>query len=85
MRRNQPRGASRDAARCAALSTVALLGCAVAHGSLRAVLAFIWVILLIAAFALEWTARRRLREVQAAQAAKGGSRRAGGRTGRRAR
>jgi hypothetical protein len=69
MRRNQPRGQSRAAARCAVLSTFALLGCAVAQGTLRALLAFLWVILLIAALALEWSARRRVRQAQAAQAA----------------
>jgi hypothetical protein len=61
MRRNNPRGQSVNAARCAALSTVALLGCAVAQGSLRALLAFVWVVLLITALGLEWTARRRLK------------------------
>ena len=60
MRRNQPRGQSRDAARCAVISTFALLGCAATQGTARAVLAFVWVILLIAAVALEWSARRRL-------------------------
>jgi hypothetical protein len=62
MRRKQPRGQSVNAARCAAASTFALLGAAIAQGSLRALLAFIWVILLIAALTLEWKARRRLRE-----------------------
>jgi hypothetical protein len=94
LRRNQPRGQSRDAARFAVLSTFALLGCAVAHGTLRALLGFIWVILLITALALEWSARRRLRRAQAAQATKrstrdrppGGGGRAPGRTrARRAR
>jgi hypothetical protein len=61
MRRNQPRGQSVNAARCAVLSTFALLGCAVAQGTLRALLAFLWVVLLITALALEWTARRRLK------------------------
>jgi hypothetical protein len=61
VRRNQPRGQSRDAARCAVISTFALIGCAAAQGTLRALLAFIWVLLLIAALALEWTARRRAR------------------------
>lgn len=74
MRRNQPRGQSVDAARFAVISTFALLGCAVAQGTLRAVLAFIWVILLVTALALEWSARRRLRQAQAAQAAKRSSR-----------
>jgi hypothetical protein len=64
MRRNQPRGQSVDAARCAVVSTFALLGCAVAQGTLRAVLAFLWVILLVTALALEWSARRRLRRAQ---------------------
>jgi hypothetical protein len=67
LRRNQPRGQSRDAARFAVLSTFALLGCAVAQGTLRALLGFIWVILLITALALEWSARRRLRRAQAAK------------------
>lgn len=61
MRRNQPRGQSVNAARCALISTVALLGCAVTQGSIRAILAFVWVLLLITAFALEWSARRRAR------------------------
>lgn len=61
MRRDKPRGQSVNAARCAALSTLALLGCAVAQGTLRALLAFLWVVLLISALALEWTARRRLK------------------------
>jgi hypothetical protein len=43
------------------LSTFALLGCAVAQGTLRALLAFVWVVLLIAALALEWNARRHVR------------------------
>ena len=64
MRRNQPRGQSRNAARCAVLSTFALLGCAVTQGSLRALLAFLWVLLLIAALALEWSARRRVRQAE---------------------
>jgi hypothetical protein len=62
MRRNQPRGQSVNAARCAVASTFALLGAAIAQGTLRALLAFLWVVLLIAALALEWNARRRLRE-----------------------
>jgi len=70
LRRNQPRGQSRNAVRCALLSTVALIGCAATQGTLRALLAFTWVILLSAAFALEWNARRRSRAEQAAQAAK---------------
>jgi hypothetical protein len=74
MRRNQPRGQSVEAARLAVISTLALLGCAVAQGTLRALLAFLWVILLVAAVALEWSARRRLRQAQAAEAAKGSSR-----------
>jgi hypothetical protein len=61
MRRDTPRGQSRNAARCGVLSTFALLGCAVAQGTLRALLAFVWVVLLITALALEWTARRRLK------------------------
>jgi hypothetical protein len=52
------------------LSTVALIGCAAAQGTLRALLAFTWVILLSAALVLEWSARRRWRDEQAAQAAK---------------
>jgi hypothetical protein len=67
LRRDQPRGQSRDAARCAVLSTFALIGCAAAQGALRALLAFIWVLLLIAALALEWNARRRMRAEQAPQ------------------
>jgi hypothetical protein len=51
-----------NAVRCALLSTLALLGAAVAHGALRSLLAFTWVVLLIAAFALEWTSRRRQRQ-----------------------
>jgi hypothetical protein len=51
------------------LSTVALMGCAAAQGTPRALLAFSWVMLLSAAFALEWSARRRWRDEQAAQAA----------------
>jgi hypothetical protein len=80
VRRNQPRGQSRDAARCAVLSTFALIGCAAAQGTLRAFLAFVWVILLIAALALEWNARRRVREAAAAPPkSKSRSRRAGDR------
>ena len=89
MRRNQPRGQSRDAARCAVLSTFALIGCAAAQGTLRALLAFIWVLLLIAALGLEWNARRRLRAAQAAPAVKGSPRDrppgAGGRAPKRTR
>jgi hypothetical protein len=89
MRRNQPRGQSVNAARCAAASTFALLGAAVLQGSLRALLAFIWVILLIAALALEWNARRRLRERPAAPVAQERSReeapRTAGRTAGRTR
>ena len=76
MRRNQPRGQSRNAARCAVLSTFALIGCAAAQGTLRALLAFVWVLLVIAALGLEWSARRRVR---AKEAAKDRSRRAGDR------
>ena len=61
MRRGQPRGQSLNAARCGLLSTLALLGCAVTQGSLRATLAFVWILLLITAFTLEWSARRRAR------------------------
>jgi Flp pilus assembly protein TadB len=61
-RRRQQRGQSVNAVRCALLSTFALLGCAVAQGTLRALLAFLWVLLLMTAFGLEWSARRRLRE-----------------------
>jgi hypothetical protein len=55
--RPQPR---RDpmAVRCALVSTLALLGCLVAAGSLRAVLGLVWVVCAIAAMALEWRARR---------------------------
>lgn len=60
MPRTAARGGSVNAARCAAISTIALLGCAVAHGSLRALLAFTWVSLTVAALALEWGARRRV-------------------------
>jgi hypothetical protein len=62
MRRQQPRGQSVNAVRCALVSTFALLGCAVAQGTLRALLAFLWVLLLMTAFGLEWSARRRLRD-----------------------
>jgi hypothetical protein len=62
MRRRQPRGQSVNAVRCALLSTFALLGCAVAQGTLRALLAFLWVLLLMTAFGLEWSARRRVRD-----------------------
>jgi hypothetical protein len=72
LRRNQPRGQSRNAVRCAVLSTVALIGSVAAQGTLRALLSFIWVILLIAAWALESSARRRWRAEQAAEAAKRG-------------
>src|SRR4051794_24661092 len=89
LRRNQPRGQSRNAVRCAVLSTVALIGCAAAQGTLRALLAFAWVALLSAALLLEWSARRRWRDEQAAQAAKPSPRDrpagAGGRATRRAR
>jgi hypothetical protein len=46
------------AVRCALVSTLALLGCLVAAGSLRAVLGLVWVVCAIAAMALEWRARR---------------------------
>jgi hypothetical protein len=85
LRRNQPRGQSRNAVRCGLLSTVALAGSAASQGSLRALLAFIWVLLLIAALALEWSARRRWRAEQAAQAAKRRPPGAGGRGLSRAR
>jgi hypothetical protein len=74
VRRNQPRGQSAHAARCAVISTFALIGCAASQGTLRALLAFIWVVLLIAGLVLEWRARRRLREAQAATATKGSAR-----------
>jgi len=45
--------------RLALVSTVALLASAVAHGTARAVLAFVWVLLALTAMGLEWTARRR--------------------------
>jgi hypothetical protein len=84
MRRNRPRGQSVNAARCAAASTFALLGAAITQGSARALLAFIWVILLIAGLALEWNARRRLREQPDAPVGQDEvprtARRAGGRT-----
>jgi hypothetical protein len=79
LRRNQPRGQSRDAARCAVLSTFALIGCAATQGTLRALFAFVWVILLIAALGLEWNARRGARAKEPAPAPKGRSRRAGNR------
>jgi hypothetical protein len=44
--------------RCAIVSSVALLGCLVAQGSLRAVLAAVWVLTAITAMGLEWNARR---------------------------
>ena len=78
-RRNQPRGQSRDAARCAILSTFALVGCAATQGTLRALLAFLWVVLLIAALALEWNSRRRRARVEEPAPAKGRGRRAGNR------
>jgi hypothetical protein len=62
MRRGRSRGQSVNAARCGLLSTVALLGCAATQGTVRATLAFLWVVLLMTALALEWTARRRARE-----------------------
>ena len=52
------RGRSAAAPRLAVLSTVALAGCIVAGGSLRAILGFVWVVAVIAAFTLEWNARR---------------------------
>jgi hypothetical protein len=70
MRRNGPRGQSLNAARCALVSTVALLGCAVTQGSVRATLAVVWILLLITAVALEWSARRRVRTELAVQASK---------------
>jgi hypothetical protein len=79
LRRKQPRGQSRNAVRCAVLSTFALIGSAVAQGSPRALLAFTWVVLLIAALALEWSARRRWRAEQAVPEAKRGPAGAGGR------
>jgi uncharacterized membrane protein YfcA len=79
LRRNQPRGQSRNAVRCAVLSTFALIGSAVAQGTPRALLAFTWVVLLIAALVLEWSARRRWRAEQAVQEAKRRPPRAGDR------
>ena len=70
LRRNQPRGQSSNAVRCAIFSTFALIGSAATQGTSRALLAFIWVVLLIAAVTLEWSARRRWRAEQAAQEAK---------------
>jgi hypothetical protein len=61
MRRGRSRGQSVNAARCGLLSTFALLGCAATQGTVRATLAFVWVVLLVTAVALEWSARRRLR------------------------
>jgi hypothetical protein len=67
MARSRPaRGQSVTAARCAVISTFALLLCLVTQGSLRALLAFTWVALTITAMGLEWIARRRLRAAQAA-------------------
>ena len=60
------------------LSTFALLGCAATQGTLRAFLAFVWVILLIAALALEWNARRQV-PTEPPPAARGRARRAGDR------
>jgi hypothetical protein len=60
-RRRQSGGQSVTAVRCALLSTVALLACAVAQGTLRALLAFLWVLLALAAMGFEWSARRRAR------------------------
>jgi hypothetical protein len=68
MGRRQSRGQSVLAARCAAISTFALLGCVAAQGTLRALLAFAWVLLAIAAIGFEWVARRRLAD--AARAAR---------------
>jgi len=68
MRRNG--GQSVNAARCAILSTFALVGYVLTHGSLRALLGLLWILLLIAAFAFQWQARRRWREEQAAQASR---------------
>lgn len=65
-RRRPARGQSVTAARCAVISSLALLGCLVAQGSLRALLAFVWVTTMIAGIGLEWLARRRVREAPAA-------------------
>jgi hypothetical protein len=82
VRRNRPRGQSPTAARCAAISTLALFGSIVAHGTLRALLAFTWVVLALSAFGLEWSARRRAR-AEAASAAANPVRLKGGRRPRR--
>jgi hypothetical protein len=68
VRRNRLRGQSLTAARCAAISTFALLGAVVFHGTLRALLAFAWVVLALSAFGLESSARRRVRAESAAAA-----------------
>jgi hypothetical protein len=60
-RRRQPGGQSPTAIRLAIISTVLLVACAAVQGSARALLAFIWVLLVIAALVLEWSARRRSR------------------------
>lgn len=57
--RRSPGGRSVAAVRLALVSTVALLASAVAQGTARAVLAFVWVLLALTAMGLEWTARRR--------------------------
>jgi hypothetical protein len=45
----------------AIISTIVLIASAALQGTARALLAFIWVLLVITALLLEWSARRRSR------------------------
>jgi hypothetical protein len=74
VRRRQLRGQSLTAARCAAISTFALLGAIAFHGTLRALLAFTWLVLALSAFGLESSARRRVRAEGKPVRPKGGRR-----------
>lgn len=60
-RRRQRGGQSITAVRLALVSTVVLVASFVARGTARSLLAFIWVLLVLAALILEWSARRRSR------------------------